>query len=274
MNFKDFLGFGVAGNFAGHLEQANEASDFKNIEVSEALQPKAIFPFYLPKKEESFLSTFPISSDTIQMPDTDYDVQIEPEVALICEVKYIENKIVSLSPKKFTAYNDCSIRRPGAKKISEKKNWGECSKGLSSTLLDIDKFSAGGILDHYKIASFHIRENEVHVYGEDSDVLSYSYFHEKLLNWCIEKFNNQVDIGPAENIGEYIAECDYPEHFILGIGATRYTEYGENNFLAKGDTSVVVLYDKRKYTFSEILKRVETREFSGESLSFLVQNVI
>ncbi len=26
--FKDAIGFGVAGNFAGHLEQAGEATDF------------------------------------------------------------------------------------------------------------------------------------------------------------------------------------------------------------------------------------------------------
>ena len=274
MKLEECLGFGVAGNFAGHLEQANEASDFKNIEVSEAIQPKAIFPFYLGKKEDSFLSVFPISSDTIKMPNTDYDVQIEPEVGLICEVTYKDDKVISLTPKKFAAYNDCSIRRPGAKKISEKKNWGECSKGLSSTRLDIDKFSKGGILDYYRIASFHISGEKVFSYGEDSEVISYSYFHEKLLDWCIEKFNNQEDVGPAENIGEYIRECEYPSHFIIGIGATRYTEYGETNFLKKGDTSIVVLYDQRRYSNEDILSKVEQREFSGESLSFLVQAVI
>ena len=28
MNFEQMIGFGVAGNFAGHLEQAGEAADF------------------------------------------------------------------------------------------------------------------------------------------------------------------------------------------------------------------------------------------------------
>lgn len=273
MDYKNMLGFGVAGNFAGHLEQANEASDFKNIVTEEEIQPKAIFPFYLPGKENTFLSTYPISSTTIKMPDTDYDVQIEPEVGLICDVEYLNECVISITPKKFTAYNDCSIRRPGAKKISEKKNWGECSKGLSETLIDIDTFSKGGILDHYKIASFHISSEQVHTYGEDSDVGSYSYFHEKLIDWCIEKFNNQVDIGPAENIGEYIRECGCPKNFVIGIGATRYTEYGETNFLSVGDTSVVVLYDKRMYDFKDILGKVKRREFTGDSLSFLVQEV-
>ncbi|ATH07218.1 hypothetical protein BIY24_04490 [Halobacteriovorax marinus] len=273
MDLKNILGFGVAGNFAGHLEQANEASDFKNIEVSEVNQPKAIFPFYIPEKENSFLNVFPFSSDQINMPDTDYDVQIEPEVALLCNVEYSEGKISSLIPKSFAAYNDCSIRRPGAKKISEKKNWGECSKGLSNCFIAIDEFSKGGILDHYRIASFHIRDEKVNIYGEDSAVKSYSYLYEKLINWSIDKFNNQADIGPAENISEYIAEAGCPSQFIIGIGATRYTDYGENNFLSRGDTSVVVLYDERVYSSQDIAVKVEKRDFNGESLSFLVQEV-
>lgn len=274
MSLKKVLGFGVAGNFAGHLEQANEASDFENIVVAEETQPKAIFPFYLNDKEESFLSIYPISSEFIKMPETKYDVQIEPEVGLFCDVTYEDGKVKSLTPTKFAAYNDCSIRRPGAKKISEKKNWGEYSKGISQSHIEIDSFSKGGILDSFKIASFHIKDDLVYIYGEDSDVLSYSYFHEKLLNWCVDKFNNQTDIGPAEDIGSYIAECGLPDKFFIGIGATRYTEYGENNFLSVGDTSVVVLYDKRKYTFDDIKLKVEKRDFSGESLSFLVQKVI
>ena len=42
--FNQSIGFGVAGNFAGHLEQAGEAADFIAVEVKETIQPKAIFP--------------------------------------------------------------------------------------------------------------------------------------------------------------------------------------------------------------------------------------
>lgn len=42
MTFKDFIGFGVAGNFTGHLEQAGEAADFVAVKTEEAIQPKAI----------------------------------------------------------------------------------------------------------------------------------------------------------------------------------------------------------------------------------------
>ncbi len=268
------IGFGVAGNFAGHLEQANEAADFKKIEVSDEIQPKAIFPFYLPNLSESFLSVFPLASTQLKMPETSYDVQIEPEVAIICDIHYSGDEVESITPKLFGAYNDCSIRRPDAKKISEKKNWGEKSKGISKDLIEIDSFSEGGILDHFKIASFHIKDNSVHMYGEDSDVLSYSYFHGKLLDWIVEKMNLQQDVGPAENINEYLLKCNKPTECIISIGATRYTEYGEHNFLSVGDTSVVVVYDKRVYSFSEISKKVQARDFTGEDLSFLVQEVI
>ena len=32
---RSWFGFGVAGNFAGHLEQAGEAADFVNVDGSE-----------------------------------------------------------------------------------------------------------------------------------------------------------------------------------------------------------------------------------------------
>ena len=34
MNFEQMIGFGVAGNFAGHLEQAGEAADFTQVKTN------------------------------------------------------------------------------------------------------------------------------------------------------------------------------------------------------------------------------------------------
>ena len=59
MNFydtNDIPCFGVAGNFTGHLEQAGEAADFKNVKTHEQNAPKAIFPTFLPKKESQILA--------------------------------------------------------------------------------------------------------------------------------------------------------------------------------------------------------------------------
>ena len=273
--YESIIGLGVAGNFAGHLEQANEAGDFKNIEVKEENQPKAIFPFYVPNsKTKEFLSQYPLSHDQIKMPEGDFNVQIEPEIALHCEIEYSDNKVSKIIPKSFAAYNDCSIRRPNAKKISEKKNWGESSKGISQTLIPIDSFSSGGIIENYSITSFHLSDGELHQYGENSSAKSYSYFNEKLLDWVVDRMNNQEDIGPAENISAFIQEASMPNECLLSIGATRYTDYGEANFLKSGDSSIVVVYDHTKYSNNEIIEFIRKSELDKEGISSLVQRVV
>lgn len=275
---KNFIGLGVAGNFAGHLEQAGEAADFLQVKTEEAIQPKAIFPFYVPSETlsstEQFLSTYPLSHDTIAFPQDADNLQIEPEVALICEIHYQDGQVNKLKPTHFAAYNDCSIRRPNARKICEKKNWGENSKGISATQIALDKFEQGGVLDNYHIACFHKRNGVLNTYGEDSPAASYSYFHQKLLNWIIDKMNHQPDQGPMNHIAELIKQSHQPDHAIISIGATRYTPFGETNFLQVGDTSIVVVYDATKYTHDQIVGMAEKEAFSEAGISALVQKVV
>lgn len=275
---KNFIGLGVAGNFAGHLEQAGEAADFLQVKTEEAIQPKAIFPFYVPSETlsstEQFLSTYPLSHDTISFPQDADNLQIEPEVALICEIHYQDGQVNKLKPTHFAAYNDCSIRRPNARKICEKKNWGENSKGISATQIALDKFEQGGVLDNYHIACFHKRNGVLNTYGEDSPAASYSYFHQKLLNWIIDKMNHQPDQGPMNHIAELIKQSHQPAHAIISIGATRYTPFGETNFLQVGDTSIVVVYDAMKYTHDQIVEMAEKEVFSEVGISALVQKVV
>nr|WP_256384574.1 DUF5718 family protein [Photobacterium toruni] len=279
--FNQYIGFGVAGNFAGHLEQAGEAADFSTVAVKEVTQPKAIFPFYLPNIDSGLLAIYPLSSTSITPPNDADNLQIEPEVALVCDVVYTASadnsrQIVSaLIPRQFGAYNDCSIRKPQAKKISEKKNWGVNSKGISDHLIGIDHLTAGGVLDSYRIASFHCRNDEVHRYGEDSAVIDYSYFHETLLEWIIERMNHQQDVGPTENIAELLAQSQYPTQAVISIGATRYTPYGETHFLQAGDTSIVVVYDGNRYNAEEIMQMAMTHDLaSGDGMSVLTQQVV
>lgn len=275
---KNFIGLGVAGNFAGHLEQAGEAADFLQVKTEEAIQPKAIFPFYVPSETlsstEQFLSTYPLSHDTISFPQDADNLQIEPEVALICEIHYQDGQVNKLKPTHFAAYNDCSIRRPNARKICEKKNWGENSKGISATQIALDKFEQGGVLDNYHIACFHKRNGVLNTYGEDSPAASYSYFHQKLLNWIIDKMNHQPDQGPMNHIAELIKQSHQPAHAIISIGATRYTPFGETNFLQVGDTSIAVVYDATKYTHDQIVEMAEKEAFSEAGISALVQKVV
>lgn len=265
-------GFGIAGNFAHHLEQAGESADFIDVKVDDENAPKGIFPFYLPKFD-GFVGSFPLSSDTI-VNVAGESLQMEPEVALLCDITYKDEMVFEIKPKAFSAYNDCSIRRPGAKKISEKKNWGPNSKGVSLDFKEIDTFSSGGVMDHYRIASFIKREGKLIAYGEDTQMLGYSYFYETLIEWMIGKFQSQTDHGPLEAIGTYLKSVDLPQRFLISIGATRYTEFGEHHFLENGDELFVVLYDARYENEIQIVKKLSEGETLHASCSLLHQKVI
>ena len=54
MNFEQMIGFGVAGNFAGHLEQAGEAADFTQVKTENAIQPKRFSRFTCQAKKLAF----------------------------------------------------------------------------------------------------------------------------------------------------------------------------------------------------------------------------
>ena len=286
MNFydtNDIPCFGVAGNFTGHLEQAGDAADFKNVKTLEQNAPKAIFPTFLPKKSSNltsdasvipeFLTIFPFDPKRIIFPKGEEKLQIEPECAIIFNATWEDDTLASLTPVSFGASNDCSIRKQGAKKISEKKNWGSCTKGFSENQITADGFEKGCKLDDYRIASFLIRNGEVYDYGENSAVRDYSYIYKKLTDWMLYKFNHQQNEGPAEDIHSYLVAAGCPQQIMVSIGATRYTDWGESNFLQNGDKAVVVVYPESKYTTEDIKKMAETGDFSDRSISALIQTV-
>ncbi len=268
---KEFIGFGIAGNFAKHLEQAGESADFIEVEAKEGA-PKGIFPTYVPH-HKTFLGEYPFSHDFINSIDGK-NIQMEPEVALFCDIEYQDGKVSSIKPTHFGAYNDCSIRVEGAKKISHKKNWGKNSKALSPTFLEIDKFSRGGVMDRYSLSSFIKRDGKLIEYGEDSELLGYSYFYETLLEWIVEKLNTQKDNGPLEDLLSLIKEANYPKRMLISIGATRYTEFGEKNYLNTGDKLYVVVYNHEKYSFDELKQMCQEDQFDDPSISVLLHRVV
>ncbi|CAA6802300.1 MAG: Unknown protein [uncultured Campylobacterales bacterium] len=264
------IGFGIAGNFANHLEQAGEGDDFVDVKVDEESAPKGIFPTYS-KNSKTFLNVFPFSGDSIA--NKNVNMQMEPEVGLYCSIKYKDNEIVDITPEYFMAYNDCSLRVKGADKISQKKNWGANSKGISKTWLCVDQFEDGGLMDEYSLVSFIKRDEELIQYGENSELLGYSYFYTKLKDWIINKLNTQEDFGPLENIQELIKTNNKPKNCIISIGATRYTEFGESNYLKIDDEIYVVLYNHNSYSQDDIEDMIENNEYS-EDTSVLHQKVI
>jgi hypothetical protein len=249
---KDYLGFGVAGNFANHLGEAGEADEFAAIQTTEKDAPKGLFPFYIPN-HDTFLGEFPICTDTINHNNMK-ELQVEAEVALLCDFKFKNGKLIDLIPKYFGAFNDCSNRIQNGNKLSTKKNWGQSSKGISHDFIKIDNFEENGILSKYHIASFIRRDGILKDYGTTSAVKSYSYFFKQLKDWMIEKFNNQQDAGPLEEINPLIKDLDKHKGLLIAAGATAYTDFGKRNFLEKGDEIFVYVYNAHVHSYEDIIQ--------------------
>jgi hypothetical protein len=270
-------GIGVAGNFAGHLEQAGEAADFANVVPTASEAPKGIFPWFMPGRE-GFLGTFPVTHDVLGLPDEPgVDLQIEPEVGVLVGLTYDEHgTVVGIAPQAAIAWNDCSIRREGTRKISHKKNWGPASKGVAARGFAVSDISADGGLATLRIASFMRRGGEVHPYGVDSPARGYSYAGATLIDWMLERLCNQegADDTPLEPVGRYLDEAGRPDHALIGIGATRYTAFGECTYLVAGDESIVIVYDAAASSPDEVTRAVAAGdEHALPRASVLVQHV-
>ena len=264
-DLRSWFGFGVAGNFAGHLEQAGEAADFVGVD-SEGVAPKGIFPWYAPGHDS--LGEFPLSNDAILLPAESesvsgpFNLQIEPEVGLACRVVWEGDRVVTLHPFALGAFNDCSIRRPGAPKISHKKNWGPASKGVAGQFFEISDLTPDGPTATLRlVCNLRDGNGEEHAYGVDSPLLGYSYYGEVLLDWIVERLANQKGSPetPLEDVGALMVASGHPENVLIGIGATRYTSLGESTFLQVGDQAIVRVYDTESDAYSELRQTVSSR---------------
>jgi len=265
-----FAGFGVAGNFAGHLEQAGEIRDFASLKAR-GEGPKGIFPFHLPIPGH-FLSTNPVSSSLLALP-AGAQVQGEPEVALLVDLSWDATGRVVVKPTAFAAFDDASIRREGAPKISVKKNWGPGSKGLSDDRIILPNgLEPGCALDRFRIASFLGRDGAWEAYGQDSPVMGYMLYGPALVEWIEQKLSAQEDEGPLEDLSALLSAAGRPGHAVVTIGATRYTPLGEATFLREGDRFAVAVYDPALVPASE-LKGLCEKPVRREGLSLLVREV-
>jgi hypothetical protein len=270
---KDYLGFAVAGNFAGHLGEAGEADEFAQIKTEEKNAPKGLFPFYI-KGHDSFLGTYPICEDTISTHGREDDkIQAETEVALICDFIYEDKKVIDIIPRYFSAFNDCSLRVQDGNKLSTKKNWGKNTKGISRDFIEIDSFTEDGILGTYHISSFIKRDGVLHNYGTISAVKSYSYFFTQLKDWMIDKFNTQEDCGPLEEISQFMTNAKDAKGILIAAGATAYSEFGRTNFLKKGDELFIYVYNSRIYSHQSIIDNINGKGDCIEQCSKLYQIV-
>lgn len=255
------FGVGVAGNFAGHLEQAGEAPGFVNV-ASHAEMPKGIFPWYVPGSD-GFLGAFPLASDTLAIPRelAGEHLQIEPELGLLCDLAVDDEGLPTrLHPRWVGAFDDCSIRRAEPRKISENKNWGAASKGVATRGFAVSDIDANGELATFRIASFLRRGEQTHAYGTDSAVATYSAFGDELLEWLVDRLRNQVgsDDTPLEDTGAFLRASGCAQ-LLVGVGATRYEPYGESTFVEAGDDCIVVLYDSAQHDPAQVMELVAAR---------------
>jgi len=250
---EEWIGLGIAGNQAGHLNQAGEADDFKNIAADEHA-PKGMFPWYIPN-HESFLGADPISNSEIRH-NGEACLQPEPEVGLIVEFNYSSDSdklIDSMRVIGFTAVNDCS-RRLAADKISMKKNWGDRSQGMAKNVYLLDDFeNTKGAISDYRLASYLRRNGEMHKYGKDTAVVDYTYFDQQLVDWMVTQINEQEDEGPLESLNEMLGEAKH-KYGVIAIGATAYEGFGnsEEKFLRVEDEVFVAVYDSKRYDADRI----------------------
>ena len=125
-------------------------------------------------------------------------------------------------------------------------------------------------------ACFMRRHGQVHEYGIDSPARGYSYAGTTLINWIIERLANQEGSPdtPLEPVGQYLRDAGRPERAVFGIGATRYTDFGESNYLKPGDESIVIVYDDRTSTAADVRAAAGAgSELSLPEASVLVQSV-
>lgn len=249
---------GVAGNFAGHLEQAGEAADFVGVKA-DASRPKGMFPIFVPGLDHP-LSVWPCSSDRLRLPVHDTSVQPEPEIALRCRVTYegppeAPGHVETLVPYAFAAADDTSLRQP-ARKIHEKKNWGPHSKGLSNRWFAIDRFDDEGVFAHFRLASWIVRGGEAHAYGEDSALSDYTTNYQALVDWMVDRLRTQPDEGPLDDLPTLVEQASHPEQAIIFIGATRYTAFGQANYVHPDDEVVVVAYDARRHDVTDVAQAI------------------
>lgn len=255
------FGLGVAGNVAGHMAQAGMTQD-------SGKTPANIFAFYCPDPPDSHsdaagqgkildkIHTFPVTTNIVEYPrDAGASkVQVEPEMAVFVDVQYAEpdadgkRLVTGLVPRKVAAFNDCSIRAlEGSDKLSEKKNWGAESKGISSRVIDVDSFAPGTLVDRLVMVSYVMRDGVVEKYSQDAPARNYTMFHEPLLAWIVDRINNQRNEDKWDDVGELVRAAGYPPHAWIALGAGTYTAWGEKNYLKKRDEAVVIVYDDAKF---------------------------
>lgn len=260
----DKLVFGIAGNSPGYLAQTGEIQAFCQ-EVAEQNGPKALFPIYV-AEHDSFLGKQPFSIDSLHLPqESDAVVQMEPELAVKYRVKYqVDGSVLSLKPYALTVINDATYRNRDIAKLAEKKNWGECTKGISNHEIMIDSLEPGSDVDQFRLCGFYKRDGRWLQCSEDVAVSQYIVFYQALTDWVLDRINQQQNEGVLHNALELVHVSKLPDSITVAIGAPSYTELGATHQLSVGDEIAVCLYQQGAFQLNDLPRMFDQGEITGK----------
>ncbi|MCF7363815.1 DUF5718 family protein [Vibrio sp. A1-b2] len=253
------FGIGIAGNFAGHLQQTGEEKGLQGSVDTQS--PQALFPFYVAGASDAYLNVNPYSFDVLMLPtNPSAKVQMEPEIALIAKVKYLGTSVLGFEAEGMTLFNDATHRNAVVDKLAQKKNWGAASKGIASKVIPLADFSKNSDLDKYRFCSFLGRNEQWNLCCNDVSLGDYSYSYEQLIAWLVSQSNAQKNEGALHSIQELLGQAGYPERILISLGSSRYTPFGECHQLGAKDKVCAVLYDSTRIDVDEIQSFVERGE--------------
>ncbi len=256
------LCIGIIGNFSGHLNAAEK--------VAESDMPNGIFVINC--EEEQTLT----SGAQLNYPLSGEMVDIEPEFVLRCKVTYEEGKVSSLMATQMSIGNDMTIRQlEGSDKISQRKSWGCQSKGINQHWWSVSRLSPINYDENIKLISYIERDGQLHLATPEVSCTELKVFYCYLMAWMVERINTQHDEGMYQAILPQIANLGYPQELVLYTGAPNYTQWGEDNFVQKGDVIHIAAYNAVEFSQHAIEDMFANNQLkNNESVLSLSQIVV
>lgn len=230
---------GIIGNYFGHLSGAEN--------VQEHPLPNGIFVIH--REHEETITT----QKKAKYPKAGTHVDIEPEFVIRFKMSYQDGKVSGLHPLQITIGNDFTIRQlEGSDKISQRKSWGEMSKGINHLWWDMKTFTPENYGKDLKLISFIERDGEFHCATPEANCSETKVFCSDLITWMVEQINTQKDEGMYQAILPSIIDNNYPDELVLYTGAPNYSDWGSENFLQVGDKVHIGAYHTQHNDKTEI----------------------
>ncbi|WED23960.1 DUF5718 family protein [Vibrio sp. JC009] len=258
----NYICIGIIGNYFGHLSGAEN--------VEEHPLPNGIFVIH--REHEETLTT----GLEAKYPQAGTNVDIEPEFVIRFNVSYEDGKVSALQARQMTIGNDYTIRKlDGSDKISQRKAWGEKSKGINRIWWDMKEFTPENYGESLKLVSYIEREGEFFCATPLVDCTQTKVFHSELEEWIIDRINNQEAEGMYEEILPSLAKQGYPQELILYTGAPNYSQWGEDNFVLRGDKVHIAAYHSEKWSDEQVQRLFkDNHKVNNDEIMCFSQEVI